>query len=129
MKLHPEFGLNAISRVCLCCNKTIGYTPLGDTIKDDARNDIQCCQAIVCEDCKNKLETQTCFVGCDFDNKGNITYKYDTLWIDNKGLNEFFNDTEIVNPVNVMPKEHFYNIFGNVIKDLYKEYEDNRTES
>ena len=30
-------------------------------------------------------------------------------------------------PINIIPKEHFYSIFGNVIKDFYnnKEDEDN----
>ena len=61
----------------------------------------------------------------------NKTATYDTLWIRNKGLKEFFKELDSIQPINIIPKEHFYSVFGNVVKDFYnnKEDEDNRTES
>lgn len=53
-----------------------------------------------------------------------ITATYDTLWIRNKGLKEFFKELDSIQLINIIPKEHFYSIFGNVIKDFYNNQED-----
>ena len=49
--------------------------------------------------------------------------------IRNKGLKEFFKELDSIQPINIIPKEHFYSVFGNVVKDFYsnKEDENNRT--
>ena len=50
-------------------------------------------------------------------------FTYDTLWIRNKGLKEFFKELDSIQPINIIPKEHFYSIFGNVVKDFYNNQE------
>ena len=49
MKLHPIFGINALARVCICCGKVIGYTPLGNSVEEDASKSKQIAEAIVCK--------------------------------------------------------------------------------
>ena len=100
MKLHSIFGINGLARTCLCCGKIIGYTPIGDNVDEDFSNSKQIADATVCKECIDKLDNETCFVACD-----------------------------LIQPINIMPKEHFYTVFGNVIKDFYsnKEDENNRT--
>ncbi len=129
MKLHPIFGINALARVCICCGKIIGYTPIGDNIDEDFSNSKQIADATVCKECIDKLDNETCFVACDVNKEGYVISTYDTLWIKNNGLKEFFKELDLIQPINIMPKEHFYTVFGNVIKDFYsnKEDENNRT--
>lgn len=129
MKLHSIFGINGLARTCLCCGKIIGYTPIGDNIDEDFSNSKQIADAIVCKECIDKLDNETCFVACDVNKEGYVISTYDTLWIKNNGLKEFFKELDLIQPVNIMPKEHFYTVFGNVIKDFYsnKENENNRT--
>lgn len=129
MKLHPIFGINPLARVCLCCGKVIGYTPVGDVFNEDVSKNKQVADGIVCKNCIDKLDSETCFIACDINKEGCIIATYDTLWIRNKGLKEFFKELDLVQPINIMPKEHFYTVFGNVVKDFYnnKENEDNRT--
>lgn len=129
MKLHPIFGINGLARTCLCCGKIIGYTPIGDNIDEDFSNSKQIADATVCKECIDKLDNETCFVACDVNKEGYVISTYDTLWIKNNGLKEFFKELDLIQPINIMPKEHFYTIFGNVIKDFYsnKEDENNRT--
>jgi hypothetical protein len=129
MKLHPIFGINALARVCICCGKVIGYTPIGDNVDKDFSNSKQIADAIVCKECIDKLDNETCFVACDVNKEGYVISTYDTLWIKNNGLKEFFKELDLIQPINIMPKEHFYTVFGNVIKDFYsnKEDENNRT--
>jgi hypothetical protein len=129
MKLHPIFGINALARVCICCGKVIGYTPIGDNVDEDFSNSKQIADAIVCKECIDKLDNETCFVACDVNKEGYVISTYDTLWIKNNGLKEFFKELDLIQPINIMPKEHFYTVFGNVIKDFYsnKEDENNRT--
>jgi hypothetical protein len=129
MKLHSIFGINGLARTCLCCGKIIGYTPIGDNIDEDFSNSKQIADAIVCKECIDKLDNETCFVACDVNKEGYVISTYDTLWIKNNGLKEFFKELDLIQPINVMPKEHFYTVFGNVIKDFYsnKEDENNRT--
>lgn len=129
MKLHPIFGINGLARACLCCGKIIGYTPIGDNVDEDLSNSKQIADAIVCKECIDKLYNETCFVACDVNKEGYVISTYDTLWIKNNGLKEFFKELDLVQPINIMPKEHFYTVFGNVIKDFYsdKENENNRT--
>ena len=131
MKLHSIFGINGLARTCLCCGKIIGYTPIGDNIDEDFSNSKQIADAIVCKECIDKLDNETCFVACDVNKEGYVISTYDTLWIKNNGLKEFFKELDLIQPINIMPKEHFYTVFGNVIKDFYsnKEDENNRTES
>ena len=105
MKLHPIFGINALARVCICCGKVIGYTPLGNSVEEDVSKSKQIAEAIVCKECIDKLDSET-------------------LWIRNKGLKEFFKELDSIQPINIIPKEHFYSIFGNVIKDFYNNQED-----
>lgn len=124
MKLHPIFGINALARVCICCGKVIGYTPLGNSVEEDASKNKQIAEAIVCKECIDKLDGETCFIACDMDKDNCITATYDTLWIRNKGLKEFFKELDSIQPINIIPKEHFYSIFGNVIKDFYNNQED-----
>lgn len=50
MKLHPIFGINALARVCLCCGKVIGYTPIGDNVDEDLSNSKQIAGATVCKE-------------------------------------------------------------------------------
>jgi len=107
MKLHPIFGINALARVCICCGKVIGYTPLGNSVEEDASKSKQIAEAIVCKECIDNY----------------ITATYDTLWIRNKGLKEFFKELDSIQPINIMPKEHFYTVFGNVVKDFYNNQE------
>jgi hypothetical protein len=129
MKLHPIFGINALARVCICCGKVIGYTPIGDNVDEDLSNSKQIADATVCKECIDKLDNETCFVACDVNKEGYVISTYDTLWIKNNGLKEFFKELDLIQPINIMPKEHFYTVFSNVIKDFYsnKEDENNRT--
>jgi hypothetical protein len=129
MKLHSIFGINGLARTCLCCGKIIGYTPIGDNVDEDFSNSKQIADAIVCKECIDKLDNETCFVACDVNKEGYVISTYDTLWIKNNGLKEFFKELDLIQPINIMPKEHFYTVFGNVIKDFYsnKEDENNRT--
>ena len=129
MKLHSIFGINGLARTCLCCGKIIGYTPIGDNIDEDFSNSKQIADAIVCKECIDKLDNETCFVACDVNKEGYVISTYDTLWIKNNGLKEFFKELDLIQPINIMSKEHFYTVFGNVIKDFYsnKEDENNRT--
>lgn len=129
MKLHSIFGINGLARTCLCCGKIIGYTPIGDNVDEDFSNSKQIADAIVCKECIDKLDNETCFVACDVNKEGYVISTYDVLWIRNNGLKEFFKELDLVQPINIMPKEHFYTVFGNVIKDFYshKEDENNRT--
>lgn len=129
MKLHSIFGINGLARTCLCCGKIIGYTPIGDNVDEDFSNSKQIADAIVCKECIDKLDNETCFVACDVNKEGYIISTYDTLWIRNNGLKEFFKELDLIQPINIMPKEHFYTVFDNVIKDFYsnKENENNRT--
>ena len=129
MKLHSIFGINGLARTCLCCGKIIGYTPIGDNVDEDFSNSKQIADAIVCKECIDKLDNETCFVACDVNKESYVISTYDTLWIKNNGLKEFFKELDLIQPINIMPKEHFYTVFGNVIKDFYsnKEDENNRT--
>ena len=129
MKLHSIFGINGLARTCLCCGKIIGYTPVGDNVDEDLSNSKQIADATVCKKCIDKLDNETCFVACDVNKEGYVISTYDTLWIKNNGLKEFFKELDLIQPINIMPKEHFYTVFGNVIKDFYsnKEDENNRT--
>lgn len=129
MKLHSIFGINGLARTCLCCGKIIGYTPIGDNVDEDFSNSKQIADATVCKECIDKLDNETCFVACDVNKEGYVISTYDTLWIKNNGLKEFFKELDLIQPINIMPKEHFYTIFDNVIKDFYsnKEDENNRT--
>lgn len=129
MKLHSIFGINGLARTCLCCGKIIGYTPVGDNVDEDLSNSKQIADATVCKECIDKLDNETCFVACDVNKEGYVISTYDTLWIRNNGLKEFFKELDLIQPINIMPKEHFYTVFGNVIKDFYsnKENENNRT--
>lgn len=129
MKLHSIFGINGLARTCLCCGKIIGYTPVGDNFDEDLSNSKQIADATVCKECIDKLDNETCFVACDVNKEGYVISTYDTLWIKNNGLKEFFKELDLIQPINIMPKEHFYTVFGNVIKDFYsnKEDENNRT--
>lgn len=131
MKLHSIFGINGLARTCLCCGKIIGYTPIGDNVDEDFSNSKQIANAIVCKECIDKLDNETCFVACDVNKEGYVISTYDTLWIKNNGLKEFFKELDLIQPINIMPKEHFYTVFGNIVKDFYnnQENEDNRTES
>ena len=128
MKLHSIFGINGLARTCLCCGKIIGYTPIGDNVDEDLSNSKQIADATVCKECIDKLDNETCFVACDVNKEGYVISTYDTLWIRNNGLKEFFKELDLIQPINIMPKEHFYTVFGNVIKDFYsnKENENNR---
>lgn len=129
MKLHSIFGINGLARTCLCCGKIIGYTPIGNNVDEDLSNSKQIADATVCKECIDKLDNETCFVACDVNKEGYVISTYDTLWIKNNGLKEFFKELDSIQPINIMPKEHFYTVFGNVIKDFYsnKEDENNRT--
>lgn len=129
MNLHSIFGINGLARTCLCCGKIIGYTPIGDNVDEDLSNSKQIADATVCKECIDKLDNETCFVACDVNKEGYVISTYDTLWIKNNGLKEFFKELDLIQPINIMPKEHFYTVFGNVIKDFYsnKENENNRT--
>lgn len=129
MKLHSIFGINGLARTCLCCGKIIGYTPIGDNVDENFSNSKQIADATVCKECIDKLDNETCFVACDVDKEGYVISTYDTLWIRNNGLKEFFKELDLIQPINIIPKEHFYTVFGNVIKDFYsnKENENNRT--
>ena len=129
MKLHSIFGINGLARTCLCCGKIIGYTPVGDNVDEDLSNSKQIADATVCKECIDKLDNETCFVACDVNKEGYVISTYDTLWIRNNGLKEFFKELDLIQPINIIPKEHFYTVFGNVIKDFYsnKENENNRT--
>lgn len=129
MKLHSIFGINGLARTCLCCGKIIGYTPIGDNVDEDFSNSKQIADATVCKECIDKLDNETCFVACDVNKEGYVISTYDTLWIKNNGLKEFFKELDLIQPINIMPKEHFYTVFDNVIKDFYsnKEDENNRT--
>ena len=129
MKLHSIFGINGLARTCLCCGKIIGYTPIGDNVDEDFSNSKQIADATVCKECIDKLDNETCFVACDVNKEGYVISTYDTLWIKNNGLKEFFKELDLIQPINIIPKEHFYTVFGNVIKDFYsnKENENNRT--
>ena len=124
MKLHSIFGINGLARTCLCCGKIIGYTPVGDNVDEDLSNSKQIADATVCKECIDKLDNETCFVACDVNKEGYVISTYDTLWIRNKGLKEFFKELDSIQPINVMPKEHFYTVFGNVVKDFYNNQED-----
>lgn len=41
-----------------------------------------------------------------------------------KVLKSFFKELDSIQPINIIPKEHFYSIFGNVVKDFYNNQED-----
>ena len=124
MKLHSIFGINGLARTCLCCGKIIGYTPIGDNVDEDLSNSKQIADATVCKECIDKLDNETCFVACDVNKEGYVISTYDTLWIKNNGLKEFFKELDLIQPINIIPKEHFYTVFGNVIKDFYNNKED-----
>lgn len=124
MKLHSIFGINGLARTCLCCGKIIGYTPIGDNVDEDFSNSKQIADATVCKECIDKLDNETCFVACDVNKEGYVISTYDTLWIKNNGLKEFFKELDLIQPINIMPKEHFYTVFGNVVKDFYNNQED-----
>lgn len=124
MKLHSIFGINGLARTCLCCGKIIGYTPIGDNVDEDLSNSKQIADATVCKECIDKLDNETCFVACDVNKEGYVISTYDTLWIKNNGLKEFFKELDLIQPINIMPKEHFYTVFGNVVKDFYNNQED-----
>lgn len=124
MKLHSIFGINGLARTCLCCGKIIGYTPIGDNVDEDLSNSKQIADATVCKECIDKLDNETCFVACDVNKEGYVISTYDTLWIKNNGLKEFFKELDLIQPINIMPKEHFYTVFGNVVKDFYNNKED-----
>ena len=124
MKLHSIFGINGLARTCLCCGKIIGYTPIGDNVDEDFSNSKQIADATVCKECIDKLDNETCFVACDVNKEGYVISTYDTLWIKNNGLKEFFKELDLIQPINIMPKEHFYTVFGNVVKDFYNNKED-----
>lgn len=123
MKLHSIFGINGLARTCLCCGKIIGYTPIGDNVDEDLSNSKQIADATVCKECIDKLDNETCFVACDVNKEGYVISTYDTLWIKNNGLKEFFKELDLIQPINIMPKEHFYSVFGNVVKDFYNNQE------
>lgn len=123
MKLHSIFGINGLARTCLCCGKIIGYTPIGDNVDEDFSNSKQIADAIVCKECIDKLDNETCFVACDVNKEGYVISTYDTLWIKNNGLKEFFKELDSIQPINIIPKEHFYSVFGNVVKDFYNNQE------
>ena len=123
MKLHSIFGINGLARTCLCCGKIIGYTPIGDNVDEDFSNSKQIADATVCKECIDKLDNETCFVACDVNKEGYVISTYDTLWIKNNGLKEFFKELDLIQPINIMPKEHFYSVFGNVVKDFYNNQE------
>ena len=112
MKLHSIFGINGLARTCLCCGKIIGYTPIGDNIDEDFSNSKQIADATVCKECIDKLDNETCFVACDVNKEGYVISTYDTLWIKNNGLKEFFKELDLIQPINIMPKEHFYTVFS-----------------
>mgnify|MGYP001134704896 FL=1 len=124
MKLHSIFGINGLARTCLCCGKIIGYTPIGDNVDEDLSNSKQIADATVCKECIDKLDNETCFVACDVNKEGYVISTYDTLWIKNNGLKEFFKELDLIQPINIIPKEHFYTVFGNVVKDFYNNKED-----
>ena len=124
MKLHSIFGINGLARTCLCCGKIIGYTPIGNNVDEDLSNSKQIADATVCKECIDKLDNETCFVACDVNKEGYVISTYDTLWIKNNGLKEFFKELDLIQPINIIPKEHFYTVFGNVIKDFYSNKED-----
>lgn len=124
MKLHSIFGINGLARTCLCCGKIIGYTPIGDNVDEDFSNSKQIADATVCKECIDKLDNETCFVACDVNKEGYVISTYDTLWIKNNGLKEFFKELDSIQPINIIPKEHFYSVFGNVVKDFYNNKED-----
>ena len=124
MKLHSIFGINGLARTCLCCGKIIGYTPIGDNVDEDFSNSKQIADATVCKECIDKLDNETCFVACDVNKEGYVISTYDTLWIKNNGLKEFFKELDSIQPINIIPKEHFYTVFGNVVKDFYNNKED-----
>lgn len=124
MKLHSIFGINGLARTCLCCGKIIGYTPIGDNVDEDFSNSKQIADATVCKECIDKLDNETCFVACDVNKEGYVISTYDTLWIKNNGLKEFFKELDSIQPINIIPKEHFYSVFGNVVKDFYNNQED-----
>lgn len=124
MKLHSIFGINGLARTCLCCGKIIGYTPIGDNVDEDFSNSKQIADATVCKECIDKLDNETCFVACDVNKEGYVISTYDTLWIKNNGLKEFFKELDLIQPINIIPKEHFYSIFRNVVKDFYNNQED-----
>lgn len=41
-----------------------------------------------------------------------------------KVLKSFFKELDSIQPINIIPKEHFYTVFGNVVKDFYNNKED-----
>lgn len=129
MKLHEIFGINAIARTCFCCGKIIGYTPVGDMTNEDLSNKKQLTEGIVCEECISKLDNETCFIAGETDKDDNLIGIYDIIWIRNVGLKEFFKDISCVQPINILTKEGFYNIFGNVISELDKIIEDENNKS
>jgi hypothetical protein len=77
----------------------IGYTPLGNSVEEDASKSKQIAEAIVCKECIDKLDSETCFIACDMDKDNYITATYDTLWIRNKGLKEFFKELDSIQPI------------------------------
>lgn len=91
------FGINGLARTCLCCGKVIGYTPLGNSVEEDVSKSKQIAEAIVCKECIDKLDSETCFIACDMDKDNYITATYDTLWIRNKGLKEFLKSLILYN--------------------------------
>lgn len=129
MKLHKLFGINGIARSCFCCGKIIGYTPIGDMTDEDLSTKKQLSEDIICKECIDKLNSATCFIAGETDENGNLIAIYDTIWIENIGLKEFFKDTSYIQPVNILTKEGFYNIFGNVINEFNKSIEDENNKS
>lgn len=118
MKLHKVFGINGIARSCFCCGKTIGYTPVGDVVDEDLSTKKQLTIDTICEECIIKLDNETCFIAGETDKDGILFAIYDIIWIANAGLKEFFKDISCVQPINILTKEGFYNIFGNVINEF-----------
>lgn len=127
MKLHKTFGINAVARTCFICGKIIGYSPVGDVIDDDLSNKKQLTEGVVCKECITRLNNETCFIAGETNDEDQLIGIYDVIWIKNTGIKEFFKDTSIIQPINVLTKEGFYNIFGNVINELEEKYENNRT--
>lgn len=120
MKLHKEFGVNALNVVCPCCGKTMYYRVYGDVVKENA-NISYIFGDGVCESCKDKLDKETVFLAVDTLEDGRISHVYEVIWIKNEGLLKLFKDLSEVNIINILSKEDFYSIFGNIIANREKD--------
>lgn len=121
MKLHKEFDVNPSPCICPCCGKVLGYYIYGDAADESLINKFHIAD-FVCDECTEKLKESTVFLSADIDEETDkIKIVYDIIWIKNIGLKEYFKDLSQVNIINIIPKEHFYQIFGNVITDLEKD--------